>query len=113
MTILNFDEIQNFSKVIFQGQMQSDIFCLKCKSVSTTHDPFIDISLNLKSSLKQESCDLEESIQKFTKSESIGETVYCKNCEGKFGSFKQLTIKSIPVILCFHLKVKKKRKKKF
>eukprot|EP01080_Neovahlkampfia_damariscottae_P006153 gene6153-10160_t len=111
MTILNFDEIQNFSKVVFQGQMQSDIVCTKCKSVSTTYDPFIDISLNMKSLSKEES-NLEDCLQKYTKSESIGETVYCKSCEGKYGSTKQLSIKSIPVILCFHMKRFRQRKDK-
>jgi ubiquitin C-terminal hydrolase len=103
MTILNFDEIQNFSNVLFQGKMQSDIVCTKCNTVSTTFDPFIDISLNMKS-IKEE-CDLEENFVKFIKSENIGDSVFCKKCQGKFGSTKQVTIKSIPIIICFHMKV--------
>lgn len=40
--------VYNIAEVVFRGELQSDVVCLQCGTTSTTYDPFLDISLHLK-----------------------------------------------------------------
>ena len=55
---------------IFTGKLQSDVVCQVCKGVSTTIDPFWDISLDLPAIT--DSISLEDCLQRFTQPEHLG-----------------------------------------
>ncbi|XP_054282404.1 ubiquitin carboxyl-terminal hydrolase 22-like [Macrosteles quadrilineatus] len=91
---------------IFTGGLQSDVVCTACSGVSTTIDPFWDISLDLAISGVGTSLSLLECLQQFTRAEHLGTTakIWCSNCDTYQESTKQLTLKTLPVVACFHLK---------
>jgi len=98
---------------LFTGQLQSDLTCNKCGRVSTTVDPYWDISLELLSGLQ--SLDpsmlnvertLSECLENFVRPENLGcnSKIKCDNCGTYEESTKQLTLRKLPIIACFHLK---------
>uniref|UniRef100_A0A1B6KA10 Ubiquitin carboxyl-terminal hydrolase n=2 Tax=Cicadellinae TaxID=33370 RepID=A0A1B6KA10_9HEMI len=90
---------------IFTGGLQSDVVCTACSGVSTTIDPFWDISLDLGCSVGN-SLSLLECLQQFTRAEHLGSAakIRCNNCDTYQESTKQLTMKTLPIVACFHLK---------
>ncbi|XP_065317846.1 ubiquitin carboxyl-terminal hydrolase 27-like isoform X3 [Gordionus sp. m RMFG-2023] len=128
---------------IFTGSLQSDVTCQNCKSISTTIDPFWDISLDLGeiNSTYQEykannllkdgkpnsssnagygpysqdtnikfnqfdTSSLEKCLLRFTCRENLGSQskIKCSNCKTYQESTKQLTMRKLPIVACFHLK---------
>ncbi|XP_023932520.1 ubiquitin carboxyl-terminal hydrolase 22-like [Lingula anatina] len=102
---------------IFTGGLQSDVTCKECNNVSTTIDPFWDISLDLgpppggdaRNSLYgngDEPSSLMECLRRFTRPEHLGSSakIKCGKCHSYQESTKQLTMKKLPVVACFHLK---------
>ncbi|XP_028395120.1 ubiquitin carboxyl-terminal hydrolase 22-like [Dendronephthya gigantea] len=129
---------------IFTGGLQSELKCQVCSSVSTTIDPFWDISLDLGNALKNgngkafissagsvpsptpsddyllsctppESDHLDESfvprsliecLQRFTRVERLGSEgkTKCNKCQSYQEATKQLSMKKLPIVVCFHLK---------
>ena len=129
---------------IFTGGLQSDVVCQSCKylsfayfntlitqylflsfsGVSTTIDPFWDISLDLGPSLQmrqnmasssstQTYCDesepksLIDCLERFTRPEHLGSSakIKCSTCQINQESTKQLSMKKLPIVASFHLKV--------
>ncbi|XP_064609378.1 ubiquitin carboxyl-terminal hydrolase 22-like isoform X2 [Liolophura sinensis] len=109
---------------IFTGGLQSDVTCQQCNNVSTTIDPFWDISLDLgpgppttgsdsspgsgssNSPGNYEPTSLVDCLKRFTKPEHLGSSskIKCSKCHSYQESTKQLTMKKLPVVVCFHLK---------
>ncbi|KAK6644576.1 hypothetical protein RUM43_000843 [Polyplax serrata] len=94
---------------IFTGGLQSDVVCQSCNNVSTTIDPFWDISLDLGQSAGlsgSEPKSLVDCLERFTRAEHLGSTakIKCNNCKNYQESTKQLTMKKLPVVASFHLK---------
>lgn len=107
---------------IFTGGLQSDVTCMKCNNVSTTIDPFWDISLDLGppdqitnaifgnfSNLPakfEEPTSLITCLKRFTRPEHLGSSakIRCSRCVSYEESTKQLTMKKLPLVACFHLK---------
>uniref|UniRef100_A0A915JE60 Ubiquitin carboxyl-terminal hydrolase n=1 Tax=Romanomermis culicivorax TaxID=13658 RepID=A0A915JE60_ROMCU len=102
---------------IFTGGLQSDVTCQNCGGVSTTVDPYWDISLDLGSAKHNESdynfdddimvpTSLESCLQRFTRAEHLGSgsKIQCSRCQSYEESTKQLTLKKLPIVACFHLK---------
>ncbi|KAH9365172.1 hypothetical protein HPB48_008955 [Haemaphysalis longicornis] len=94
---------------IFTGGLQSDVVCQSCKGVSTTIDPFWDISLDLGPSthLQQHPSSGKPNPNfLFTRPEHLGSSakIRCGRCESYQESTKQLTMKQLPVVCSFHLK---------
>ncbi|CAJ1081188.1 ubiquitin carboxyl-terminal hydrolase 22-like [Xyrichtys novacula] len=111
---------------IFTGGLQSDVTCQVCQGVSTTIDPFWDISLDLPgpstpfwplspggdgSGLNGEShingaTTLTDCLRRFTRPEHLGSSakIKCSGCHSYQESTKQLTMKKLPIVACFHLK---------
>uniref|UniRef100_A0A915DVN6 ubiquitinyl hydrolase 1 n=1 Tax=Ditylenchus dipsaci TaxID=166011 RepID=A0A915DVN6_9BILA len=96
---------------LFTGQLQSDLTCTRCGRVSTTVDPYWDISLellnglnkransgagssDLSSSMKERS--LDECLENFVKPENLGihSKIKCDNCGSYEESTKQLTLRN-------------------
>ena len=85
--------------------------------MSTTIDPFWDISLDLGLNLyasthSETKNDLNEPktlvdcLERFTKPENLGSTakIKCNNCNSYQESTKQLSMKKLPIVASFHLK---------
>ncbi|KAL9658740.1 hypothetical protein ABK040_005895 [Willaertia magna] len=95
-----------FIEPIFKGELQSDIKCLNCGSISTTLEPFMDISLSLNRDKGDDEFEsLNECLDHFTKSEKLESDSYkCQYCVMKGKCTKQLRFKTLPGVLCFHFK---------
>ncbi|XP_074648440.1 ubiquitin carboxyl-terminal hydrolase 22-like [Tubulanus polymorphus] len=113
---------------IFTGGLQSDVTCQECNNVSTTIDPFWDISLDLGPTdamilgnhfnsgkggngddlpkTFEEPTSLVTCLKRFTRPEHLGSSskIKCSSCHNYQESTKQLTMKKLPVVACFHLK---------
>lgn len=97
---------------IFTGKLQSDLVCQVCKGVSTTIDPFWDISLDLPAvspavpGTLPSGISLQDCLQRFTQPEHLGSgaKIRCSKCNAHQESTKQLTMQKLPVVASFHLK---------
>lgn len=92
---------------IFSGQVQSDVVCKCCKGVSTKVDPLWDISLELGQRMGDPcQSSLIDCLERFTSTEHLGEVnlFMCSTCKSYQESTKQLTVKTLPIVLCFHLR---------
>lgn len=75
--------------------------------VSTTIDPIKDFSLDLGPVTVggRQPTSLYECLEKFTRAEHLGSTrIMCSNCGSYQESTKQLTLKTLPIVVSFHLK---------
>jgi ubiquitin carboxyl-terminal hydrolase 22/27/51 len=81
----------------FGGQLQSDLVCLNCGHTSFALDPFLDLSLEIKSSTKLSDC-----LDEYTQPERL--KYACKNCKHPEAT-KQLSLKRLPPVLAIQLKV--------
>lgn len=89
-------------------------YCLLFFSgVSTTIDPFWDISLDLGTAAGASGSDnsgpptsLLDCLERFTRAEHLGSSakIKCSNCQTYQESTKQLTMKQLPIVASFHLK---------
>ncbi|KAJ8912191.1 hypothetical protein NQ315_003795 [Exocentrus adspersus] len=92
---------------IFTGCLQSDVVCQKCKGVSTTFDPILDFSLDLGPVPLdgRQPCSLHDCLERFTRAEDLeDEKILCSNCGSHQVSTKQFTMKTLPIVVSFHLK---------
>ncbi|XP_066995037.2 ubiquitin carboxyl-terminal hydrolase 22-like [Anabrus simplex] len=107
---------------MFTGRLQSDVVCQSCNGVSTTIDPFWDISLDLGTAAiprsryssnkrrtqhpEREPTSLVDCLKRFTRPEHLGSSakIKCDNCQSYQECTKQLTMKTLPVVVSFHLK---------
>ncbi|KAJ6796036.1 ubiquitin carboxyl-terminal hydrolase 22-like [Iris pallida] len=115
---------------IFSGILRSDVTCTICGFTSTTYDPCVDISLDLDSvqnstkvapsksgagnsdtvsMLSSQSygiSTLTGCLDRFTKPERLGsdEKFFCQQCQVKQESLKQMSIRKLPLVACFHIK---------
>ncbi|KAI7895802.1 uncharacterized protein EV154DRAFT_493818 [Mucor mucedo] len=115
----------------FAGLLQSNVTCLRCRNVTTTCDPMLDISLGLRPVEKKKknnhtkvlpngrrvSLDdpirsnkqgntLLDCLDRYTQPEKLGPNEYsCSKCGNTFQeATKQLSIKRIPPVLSIQLK---------
>lgn len=117
---------------VFSGILRSDVMCTACGFTSTTFDPCVDISLDLEtnhgasakapSTKSHNSCNGKESnknisqncgmstligcLDRFTKPEKLGseQKLFCQQCQVRQESLKQMSIKKLPLVSCFHIK---------
>ncbi|XP_077215235.1 ubiquitin C-terminal hydrolase 22-like [Tasmannia lanceolata] len=105
---------------VFSGVLRSDVTCTVCGFTSTTYDPCVDISLNLemssssslvtrksaKMSKDQGISTLIGCLDLFTRPEKLGsdQKLYCQHCQVRQDSLKQMSIRRLPLVLCFHIK---------
>lgn len=83
------------------------VTCMKCGRISTTVDPFWDISLELVSTGCGQYTErtLEDCLANYVKCESLDAPVIkCERCGSYEAATKQLSLKTLPMIACFHLK---------
>lgn len=95
---------------IFTGGLQSDVVCQACNGVSTTIDPFWDISLDLGEAQNQgyggPPKSLIDCLERFTRAEHLGSSakIKCSSCKSYQESTKQLSMRTLPIVASFHLK---------
>ena len=110
---------------VFQGKLCSTVTCDKCRNVTTALDPFMDLSLELRSQSKKRKLEngdaatgygqgdasqrfgLYDCLERFTTREKLAAADYmCKNCGAQQSATKQLSVKRLPPVLHVHLKVR-------
>ncbi|KAL5697855.1 ubiquitinyl hydrolase 1 [Ranunculus cassubicifolius] len=110
---------------VFSGILRSDVTCTACGFTSTTYDPCVDISLDLepnqristKSSAKSQQASsngnsaplistLMGCLDRFTRPERLGsdQKFFCQQCQVRQESLKQMSIRKLPLVSCFHIK---------
>ncbi|KAL9445096.1 hypothetical protein AB3S75_018150 [Citrus x aurantiifolia] len=117
---------------VFSGILRSDVMCMACGFTSTTFDPCVDFSLDLEpnqgSSMKtsstksNHSCNCEADgmnssqncgistlmgcLDRFTRPERLGsdQKFFCQQCQVRQESLKQMSIRKLPLVSCFHIK---------
>lgn len=99
--------VANFIHDTFQGLLLSEVTCMKCRSTSRKHDPFLDLSLVIPNEDEVDSASLESCLEGFVEAECLekGEKYICTHCGNhKEKAMKKFTIEQLPLILCLHLK---------
>ncbi|KAI3474324.1 hypothetical protein Pfo_029125 [Paulownia fortunei] len=99
---------------VFSGILRSDVMCTSCGFTSTTYDPCVDISLDLEpnhvGSAKMASTKsrftLVGCLDHFTRPERLGsdQKFFCQQCQVRQESLKQMSIRKLPLVSCFHIK---------
>lgn len=91
---------------MFKGVLQSDITCQSCKNISSKIDIINDIPIYFSMDEKGKypsNITLMECLEQFGQVELLND-LDCTNCQTKKLSTKQLTLKHLPIVLCFILK---------
>lgn len=109
---------------IFVGQLKSELKCCHCGHVSTTYDPFWDLSLQIpnnneagssssyssrysnSNSTSSSSVSLTDCMDAFTKEEILDgdEKPTCERCKTRRKCSKKFSIQKLPNVLVLHLK---------
>ena len=106
------DEVVNYKVVsnLFSGLLESEVRCAHCGCISTTTEPFLDLSLSLDQALRLpgkehiQGVSLQTCIDDYATAESLSTPIYCENCKEHRESVKKLSIRKPPKILAVHLK---------
>ncbi|KAJ6524236.1 hypothetical protein DFH09DRAFT_1264332 [Mycena vulgaris] len=92
----------------FAGQLQSDVVCERCGNVTSTVDPMLDISLELKGKAGEGASGentLTACLKRYTQPEKLGSKQYsCSKCKTAHEASKRLSIRKLPPVLSFQLK---------
>ncbi|XP_051530577.1 ubiquitin carboxyl-terminal hydrolase 42 [Myxocyprinus asiaticus] len=90
-----------FVHQIFGGYLRSRVKCLNCKAVSDTFDPYLDISLEIKTAQT-----LTKAFEQFVKPEQLdGDNAYkCSKCKKMVTASKRFTIHRSSNVLTVSLK---------
>ncbi|KAH7884812.1 hypothetical protein F5I97DRAFT_2039828, partial [Phlebopus sp. FC_14] len=92
----------------FAGQLQSDVTCERCGNVTSTVDPMLDISLEVKGKGTEMSAEntLAGCLRRYTKPEKLGAKEYsCSRCtKASHEAVKRLSIRKLPPVLSFQFK---------
>ncbi|KIK98025.1 hypothetical protein PAXRUDRAFT_824336 [Paxillus rubicundulus Ve08.2h10] len=91
----------------FAGQLQSDVTCERCGNTTSTVDPMLDISLELKGKSGEVGAEntLAGCLRRFTKPEKLGAKEYsCSKCTKAHEAVKRLSILKLPPVLSFQFK---------
>uniref|UniRef100_A0A3P8PXT4 Ubiquitin carboxyl-terminal hydrolase n=1 Tax=Astatotilapia calliptera TaxID=8154 RepID=A0A3P8PXT4_ASTCA len=91
----------SFIHQVFGGYLRSRVKCLNCKAVSDTFDPFLDITLEIKTAP-----NVSKALEQFVKPEQLdGENAYkCTKCKKMVTASKRFTIHRSANVLTISLK---------
>ncbi|XP_051152602.1 ubiquitin C-terminal hydrolase 22-like isoform X2 [Andrographis paniculata] len=115
---------------VFSGILRSDVMCTSCGFTSTTYDPCVDISLDLEPNhvgssktvstkstyaIKPKAANSSQNpgistligcLDHFTRPERLGpdQKFFCQQCQVRQESLKQMSIRKLPLVSCFHIK---------
>jgi ubiquitin carboxyl-terminal hydrolase 22/27/51 len=109
----------------FGGLLKSTVTCSKCKTTTTAHDPFMDLSLDIRNSATANKknklklvngtstskeilpMDLTECLDRFTSAETLsaeGGNYHCRTCDSAQEAKKKLSLVQLPPVVPIHLK---------
>ncbi|XP_061456093.1 ubiquitin carboxyl-terminal hydrolase 42 isoform X2 [Rhineura floridana] len=90
-----------FIHQIFGGYLRSRVKCMNCKGVSDTFDPYLDITLEIKSAQS-----VNKALEQFVKPEHLdGENAYkCSKCKKMVPASKRFTVHRASNVLTLSLK---------
>ncbi|KAF7663105.1 hypothetical protein LDENG_00219290, partial [Lucifuga dentata] len=90
-----------FIHQVFGGYLRSRVKCLNCKAVSDTFDPFLDVTLEIKTAPS-----ISKALEQFVKPEQLdGENAYkCTKCKKMVTASKRFTIHRSSNVLTLALK---------
>lgn len=86
---------------LFAGQFTSKVMCTNCKTVSSTFDPFLDLSLPI---VATSGATLNDCLAAFQEEEEIIDSYNCVKCKSHQKAKKKLQIEEFPEILIVQLK---------
>ncbi|KAI9788374.1 MAG: hypothetical protein M1833_003014 [Piccolia ochrophora] len=102
---------------VYYGKLRSDVTCSNCKNVTSTEDPILDLSLDIKRQAKRQKLShgapgsptnrlsLHACLDHFTSAEKLAAAEYnCSKCNAQRPATKQLSIKQLPPVLCIQFK---------
>lgn len=86
---------------IFAGILESSVVCTECRHVSTTREPFLDLSLEINGV-----ASVPAALQRFTAAERLdgGNRYRCAGCKRLVVATKRFAIRRAPNVLALHLK---------
>ncbi|XP_015160908.1 ubiquitin carboxyl-terminal hydrolase 20-like [Solanum tuberosum] len=93
----NLEPQDNIVKEAFGGRFVSKLRCCNCDHFSVTHEPLIDISLEI-----EDIDNVPAALESFTKIEKI--EFYCEKCKTQGPFEKQLIVDRAPSVVALHLK---------
>lgn len=107
----------------FGGLLKSTVICSSCKNTTTSVDPFMDLSLDIRSSavsVKKQRLkltggtstvretapmDLSECLDRFTSPETLSsDSYYCRKCDRSREATKKFGLSRLPPVIPIHLK---------
>ncbi|EMC99959.1 hypothetical protein BAUCODRAFT_63002 [Baudoinia panamericana UAMH 10762] len=107
----------------FSGLLTSTVTCTACRNVTTALDPFLDLSLDIRSaavSVKKKKLtmingtttvrevlpmDLTECLDRFTSAETLSaDSYHCRKCDKNQEATKKLSLGRLPPVVAVHLK---------
>jgi len=86
---------------LFAGQLLNRVLCTACNHVSTTYDPFLDLSLPI---ISGKTRTIDDCLDVFQKEEEIRDAYVCEKCKSKSRAIKRLVVSRFPKYLVIHLK---------
>ena len=86
---------------LFAGQLVNRVLCTSCNHVSTTFDPFLDLSLPITPGKTK---SLDDCLAAFQQEEEIKDSYVCEKCKSKSRAIKRLVVSKFPKYLVIHLK---------
>ena len=86
---------------LLAGQLISTVTCTQCKHVSTTYDPFLDLSLPV---IPEKTHNLDDCLAAFQHDEEMDEGYKCEKCKLSVKAIKGLSIGKCPKYLAISLK---------
>jgi ubiquitin C-terminal hydrolase len=86
---------------LFAGQLVNRVLCTSCNHVSTTFDPFLDLSLPI---TPGKTNTIDDCLEAFQKEEEIKDSYVCEKCKSKSKVLKRLVVNRFPKYLVIHLK---------
>ena len=97
------DEVVNYKVVsnLFSGLLESEVRCAHCGCISTTTEPFLDLSLSLDQALRLpgkehiQGVSLQTCIDDYATAESLSTPIYCENCKEHRKALKSLVFGSL------------------
>jgi ubiquitin carboxyl-terminal hydrolase 12/46 len=86
---------------LFEGQLANETRCLACDSVTSRHESFLDLSLEIEPDSSVEAC-----LRNFAASEPMrgGDKFFCDECCSLQEARKRMRIARLPSVLALHLK---------
>eukprot|EP00033_Pygsuia_biforma_P004018 GCRY01004400.1.p1 GENE.GCRY01004400.1~~GCRY01004400.1.p1 ORF type:complete len:371 (-),score=96.15 GCRY01004400.1:35-1147(-) len=91
----------NFVTALFGGVLTNETTCFCCENITSRDEPFLDLSVDVKPD-----CSVPACLRVFSECERLcaKDKFYCDQCCSLQEAEKRMQIRSLPPVLCVHLK---------